>query len=84
MSNNKYEQSECSICLESLNQNIKVLECEHVFHIKCISLATEYRDKCPLCRHKIKEESFRQYNDNVYINRNKRGGRGGFSIEDEI
>jgi len=80
----KFQQTECSICLDPLGKNITVLECDHVFHRECISQAEKYKDTCPLCRKKMGEDALREYSDKVYINRNKRGGRGGFSIEDEI
>jgi hypothetical protein len=53
----------CSICLESVDdhpQNVVMLECSHIFHLKCvlqnsISSSNQYIDTCPNCRHEIPE-----------------------------
>jgi hypothetical protein len=49
-------ESECPICLESLNKGEyeKVLECKHAFHKKCIDRwFKKDNDFCPMCRLKI-------------------------------
>ena len=45
------QNSECAICHESLTRNVRILDCGHRFHKKCIeeSLRAGY-NKCPLCR----------------------------------
>ncbi len=41
----------CSICLEELKDNYMVINCNHIFHEKCIHQLTQYNiNKCPLCR----------------------------------
>ena len=40
----------CSICLTSINNNIKTLECTHTFHINCIDMWIDNKNSCPLCR----------------------------------
>lgn len=42
---------ECSICLEDLEDNIMLLQCQHKFHNKCIRIVRN--GKCPLCRNNI-------------------------------
>ena len=48
---------ECSICLNVLKENIKILECGHKIHYECSiklensSCPSKY--KCPICREKI-------------------------------
>ena len=46
---------ECTICIESLNQNkIVKLKCGHIFHFDCISQCVNC--KCPLCRSDISKD----------------------------
>ena len=45
--------SECSICIEELNDVDEVLftKCSHVFHKNCINKwISEYNIKCPICK----------------------------------
>ena len=47
---------ECSICVESLNDNIAIkLKCNHIFHKKCLEewLKKSKNKDCPLCRMKV-------------------------------
>lgn len=46
----------CSICLNKLH-NFVIFDCDHSFHLNCTLLNMLdgiQRDKCPLCRQKIK------------------------------
>jgi len=43
----------CSICLEDLETNIHVLECNHKFHLACIQNVRN--PECPLCRAPLSE-----------------------------
>lgn len=49
----KFNNDACSVCLESFVSEdlVKVLECKHVFHQKCIDPWLKKTLKCPLCRH---------------------------------
>jgi len=47
---------ECSICLEPLKDNIKLLNCNHKFHKTCIDLWITKKSICPLCRIPIKQK----------------------------
>ena len=42
----------CSICLEDNDCNEMLFECEHIFHVNCISKWKE--NSCPNCRSKKK------------------------------
>lgn len=48
-------KAECSICMESLEVGIEVLElpCKHWFHGECVSAWLREHDVCPLCRRGI-------------------------------
>jgi hypothetical protein len=48
-------ECECSICLEYLFNNIKLLKCGHNFHTKCLQswLDVSKIHNCPICRNKI-------------------------------
>ena len=43
---------ECVICLEKYEKKDKItrLECNHLFHNKCIVVWTNQNKSCPLCR----------------------------------
>ena len=55
---------DCGICLNSLNNNIETLPCNHKFHIGCIKRLTTsrcvLRNNCPLCRRHFKNENIDQ------------------------
>lgn len=48
------KMDECAICLESLNNEIVKLDCNHQFHLNCIKNIDN--NKCPLCRKFITTE----------------------------
>ena len=47
---NNILEPECVICLDTLNENVKKLECEHYFHANCIDEWVNGHFSCPLCR----------------------------------
>jgi hypothetical protein len=51
------KNEECCICLNKLNNNIKILECGHKIHEECfkkmIKLDCISKNNCPICREKI-------------------------------
>ena len=49
---NNLLEEKCIICHDT-NLNIK-LECNHLYHFKCISKWIDKKDSCPLCRRNIK------------------------------
>jgi len=59
---NKYNQSDCCICLNQFTpkSRIRVLECEHIFHGECIvqhiHARNEYELRCPMCNIHLKGE----------------------------
>ena len=46
------ELLECSVCLERLDENSKVLPCQHTFCRRCLDeiLSTKHELRCPECR----------------------------------
>ncbi|CAD8164705.1 unnamed protein product [Paramecium pentaurelia] len=53
---NGEEGFECSICMEELKQMEKYVElpCNHIFHYQCFGKWRNYKQLCPVCRRKIK------------------------------
>lgn len=50
----RIKQSICHICLEGLEKKKNVtLECEHVFHYKCIKTWLGYKKSCPTCHKNV-------------------------------
>ena len=47
----------CIICLNEFKngQNIYTLPCSHIFHVRCLNKEIRIRQKCPICRKKLKE-----------------------------
>ena len=48
----------CMICLNEFKngQNIYSLPCSHIFHIRCLNKEIKIRQKCPICRRRLKEK----------------------------
>lgn len=53
---NNYSAKECAICLDSLDNNIHVLNCGHVFHKECLNNWAMIKSSCPLCRRYLKSQ----------------------------
>jgi hypothetical protein len=51
--NKKYDS--CCICTDNYKKNdeVSVLECEHIYHIKCIKEWCKYKSSCPVCNANI-------------------------------
>ena len=51
--NKKYDA--CCICTDNYKKNdeVSVLECEHIYHIKCIKEWCKYKSTCPVCNANI-------------------------------
>jgi len=47
--------NECSICLENyeINDKIIILNCNHIFHKRCLDLWLSNNNNCPICREDI-------------------------------
>ena len=60
---------ECSICLNILKENIKILQCGHKIHNECIiklensNCPSKY--KCPICRERINIINENRENNNI-------------------
>ena len=50
------KESKCAICIEDFKkgQNIYLLKCTHIFHVRCLNKEIRRRLKCPICRGVIK------------------------------
>ena len=65
----------CSICLDKLDSDIKIISCNHKFHEKCIDEWFKKSNKCPYCRCNIVD--FRLYSSGIPdINREPEGMTG--------
>ena len=47
---------ECSICLEKILEEKKILNCNHEFHNECIDLWLKEKKECPVCRTPLLQE----------------------------
>ena len=47
----------CTICLDFLDDNPKILPCQHKFHLTCITRWYATRQTCPVCRRAIPHRS---------------------------
>ena len=47
-----HDSPECSICLEPYNvgETLTQLNCNHIYHLQCISDWLQRKPNCPLCR----------------------------------
>lgn len=46
------ERERCTVCLMDFEtgEDIRTLNCSHMFHIDCIDRWLNYNKKCPICR----------------------------------
>ena len=53
--NHIIDSSQCIICLEDYNENdkIRILKCNHNFHVHCSDEWLFINDRCPLCQQNI-------------------------------
>lgn len=52
------EPNECSICYEIMGEkNCCITECGHKFCLKCLLVAMDRNNTCPMCRHVLKDNS---------------------------
>ena len=52
------EIDSCPICLDKIGEkNNCITECGHKFCLKCLSIALQGKNTCPMCRNKLVEES---------------------------
>lgn len=51
----KYEDEKCIICQYEFKEsdNIKILECHHIFHIECLDEWLKIQKICPFCKSEI-------------------------------
>lgn len=49
------EDKQCTICHNDYKsrEDLSILNCDHIFHTKCVEEWGLYKAECPLCRHKI-------------------------------
>ena len=45
---------ECAICLDTINDEFKLLHCNHYFHQECIDIWLKNHNTCPYCRTMVK------------------------------
>ena len=64
---------ECCICLEYLNNDLKILQCGHKIHNRCIlkmqNSKCPSKYKCPLCREKILSNDMDDYKEDGWRER---------------
>ena len=48
-------QKECIICMELFRsgEDVKWLQCLHVYHSKCIDAALHVKSECPVCKTRV-------------------------------
>ena len=71
-----FECEECSICLNTINNNnYSILPCGHKFHFDCILSCLKHNNTCPICRIKVNvnfnieypHQDFNNEESNFYI-----------------
>ena len=52
---NEYKNITCNICLDTfeIGNILRILECNHEFHEKCIITWLKQNNTCPVCRHEL-------------------------------
>jgi len=49
--NKDFENNECIICLDNMivGNNLKTLNCGHIYHYECINKWNNIKKTCPIC-----------------------------------
>jgi len=49
--NKNFENNECIICLDNMivGNNLKTLNCGHIYHYECINKWNNIKKTCPIC-----------------------------------
>lgn len=59
----------CSICFEEIATKDKTtLNCDHIYHEKCIEKWFSINHQCPLCRKSKFDKTIKEFEDNYYKN----------------
>ena len=61
---------ECVICLNEINKDEKVLDCNHVFHKECIEKWMKEKTECPICRVDVEEYRLETNENEEILNAN--------------
>lgn len=64
----------CPICIKTINNNLSITECLHVFHSSCIAKWLKYNANCPLCREYVSEKLGSDLKNNIVRKENKDTG----------
>ena len=48
-----YDEEECSICLNPLQDKKIYLKCKHSFHEHCVRKWLEHKQICPICKRDV-------------------------------
>lgn len=58
---------QCSVCWEDfvLNEHVRQLSCQHVYHEVCIRPWLELHGTCPICRQNLGNNEEQQNTDNT-------------------
>jgi hypothetical protein len=49
----KKEDRTCPICLETIEKDIYLSKCYHLYHLSCIEESMKHTKKCPTCQKKL-------------------------------
>lgn len=58
-----YNDNECAICLNELNDIIVKLECRHIYDLNCFDSITGTNIACPFCRKEVNKITICSYDD---------------------
>lgn len=62
----QYEQTECTICIDSFTPNSvckQVMMCEHIFHSKCLDFWLDKKPRCPNCQNLVNQAAIESWKE---------------------
>lgn len=63
-------EDDCPICLEKVNMKQgRILHCNHVFHVQCLTRWFQTKYTCPMCRTVIPEERSKYLSSDDFVSR---------------
>lgn len=71
----------CPICYQSMDVNVRIMQCKHYFHENCLKKWFYIQDKCPMCYAEFQPNQSASNSSSVEKRQNEKGDQSIFTDE---